>query len=1101
MRAVVQIVVLIAAILAGAGRLHAQAPQAGWFGVKVQTVTPQVMAERNLSVPFGAIVVEIEAGSPAQTAGVRLWDVLIAVGTKRISTAEDLYEVLAGLAPDAVMDLALIRGGQTAKVAVTIGNRPDTARINAPRLMLDTGGHMGLVRGVLFTADGNQIVSTSQDKVVRVWDWRRSMTVRTIRGNIGPGEEGKILTIALSPDNKWLAVAGLMSARSTPQDLEAGAIRVYEFASGELKALLKGHTNAVRSLVFSSDGRLLLSGAQDNTAIVWDFPGLRRLHTLSGHAAEVYSVALSPDATKAVTGSLDGTARLWNTADGALIEVLKGHTGRVRSVAINPVDGTIASGGDDGEIRLWHGGTGRFEKVLTRNVTQVWALTFSPDGKQLLSGVGDLSPDRDSHVYDVATGSELVRYSNHDNIVVATGISPDGKLAVTGGGNRNEIHVWELVTGKRIGGMDGKPIALGGGGTIVFATGFASDNRTLRWGKVDPCPSDTSCPHLMGKLQWQLRLPVQGEEIGRPESLSPQTNDTQRAVLANAGHKLALRAGGAQNKPDAILEIHDKDGGTLASVERGQRDGYRHSAFTFTPDGQTVVSGGSVGVVTAYDLAGNFKGTLLGHDDDIAAVSPSPDGRFLVSGSADQTVRLWNAGTWELVVTLYHGDDGQWVMWTPQGFYTGSPGGGGLVGWQINNGPDKAADYITGEQLRKTLHRPDIVEKAIILGSAKAAVDEAYPAGFDLAKLLEARPPRLTIVSPPSGEWATGGHVLLTVRIDTSQPLRSVDIYVGGRKVAAPISATQGGRREVGRITRTYRVPLAEGANDVAIVAANDAGSTPLTSNSLLAWHRGEGALDLRGTLYVLAIGVNQYKGLPRKCGKLGDMPCDLEYAGADANLFLETVTQELGPAHVKTVPKLLINGAGPKNEPTRQNIRTALQALKGAGQRDTIMVMVAAHGEQAANGRYFILPTDIRRRPTDRLGTGSNILDWSELQAAVVGFGRRLLFIDACHAGRALSARAYNSKIRADAHAERFVVFSATSPDQFAEENALHKHGLFTYFLAAGIRGDALDSSEHVVRVYRLGDYLSTEVRRVTDGRQEPEFYSGMGNFILLRK
>ncbi len=102
-----------------------------------------------------------------------------------------------------------------------------------------------------------------------------------------------------------------------------------------------------------------------------------------------------------------------------------------------------------------------------------------------------------------------------------------------------------------------------------------------------------------------------------------------------------------------------------------------------------------------------------------------PDGRFLVSGGLDQTVRLWNLKTRELIVTLFHGTDGEWVMWTPQGYYTGSPGADKIVGWQINKGPEQAADYVGAEQLRQHLHRPDIVERAIILASAEQAVREA----------------------------------------------------------------------------------------------------------------------------------------------------------------------------------------------------------------------------------------------------------------------------------------------------------------------------------------------------------------------------------------
>src|SRR5580704_1985470 len=105
-----------------------------------------------------------------------------------------------------------------------------------PILMLDTGGHQALINGIAFTADGKYLVSAGDDTVVRVWDWRAGKTVRTIRGQVGPGREGKIFAMALSPDGRWLAVGG----RIREPGLVPVPIRLYDFATGELKALLKG---------------------------------------------------------------------------------------------------------------------------------------------------------------------------------------------------------------------------------------------------------------------------------------------------------------------------------------------------------------------------------------------------------------------------------------------------------------------------------------------------------------------------------------------------------------------------------------------------------------------------------------------------------------------------------------------------------------------------------------------------------------------------------------------------------------------------------------------------------------------------------------------
>ena len=83
----------------------------------------------------------------------------------------------------------------------------------------------------------------------------------------------------------------------------------------------------------------------------------------------------------------------------------------------------------------------------------------------------------------------------------------------------------------------------------------------------------------------------------------------------------------------------------------------------------------------------------------------------------------------------------------------------------------------------------------------------------------------------------------------------------------------------------------------------------------------------------------------------------------------------------------------------------------------------------------------------------------------------------------------------------ERFVAFAASGAGQLAEERPDIGHGLFTYALAKGLKGEALDKSERTVRVYGLSAYLSRVVRKMSEGRQTPEVQSGLGDAVLIRK
>ena len=217
-------------------------------------------------------------------------------------------------------------------------------------------------------------------------------------------------------------------------------------------------------------------------------------------------------------------------------------------------------------------------------------------------------------------------------------------------------------------------------------------------------------------------------------------------------------------------------------------------AYTFAPDGQSIISGGNGGILIAYDLPGKILGEFVGHEGAVFAVTPSADGRLLVSGSADQTIRLWNLKTRELIVTLFHGTDGEWVMWTPQGYYTGSPGADKIVGWQINKGPDKEADYVGADQLRVHLNRPDIVDKAIILASAEQAVRESPGTSFRLTGLLAMPVPRFRIVSPAPNSTHRDGCVQIKITIEAvPDPIWAMRVQVNGRQVSEITARTGSG--------------------------------------------------------------------------------------------------------------------------------------------------------------------------------------------------------------------------------------------------------------------------------------------------------------------
>jgi hypothetical protein len=499
------------------------------------------------------------------------------------------------------------------------------------------------------------------------------------------------------------------------------------------------------------------------------------------------------------------------------------------------------------------------------------------------------------------------------------------------------------------------------------------------------------------------------------------------------------------------------------------------------------VSGGDNGVLEIFDVRGQrmhaVEDGFVGHESDVLAVATSPDGRYLVSGSDDQTVRLWNLASRELIVTLFQGSDGEWVMWTPQGYYTGSPGAEKMVGWQISNGPDKTPEYVGAEQLRYHLNRPDIVERAIVLASATQAAREGPGTTFQRSDLLSRSVPRFRVAAPASGVIRHGGRALVKITIEaTPDPVKTIQVQVNGRHVEEKSAGLDSGGFGAGE--QSLDVPLSSGHNEVRVELTNAMGTK---SETVTLIQEGEGLLDRRGALYILAVGVDEYKGLGNVCGISGNENCDLKYSGADARALVAAVEERVGPGHTNVVKRVLVNDApDPKDAPTAANILDATDMLRQAKATDTIVVFIAGHGINEGPDYRFLATNAERAHETFR---SSTVVQWQVLQAAIEGAkGRRILFVDTCHSGNA-----YNQRLGNTAYHANVIVYTATRFDQEALEDETLGHGLFTYAVVEGLRQGF--EAQRAISTKALADYVVKRVGQMAaqfSHSQEPQYFKG---------
>ncbi|CAE7083023.1 unnamed protein product [Rhizoctonia solani] len=291
-----------------------------------------------------------------------------------------------------------------------------------------------------------------------------------------------------------LLEGGEMDHRESARALHEALITTTTITSSkEFVISSEGHTELVRSVAFSPDGKSVASGSGDDTIRIWGAQSSIS-QVLRGHSSPVNSVSYSPLGNLVASGSTDRTIRLWDTKTGQESGVpLRGMVSFL-SVAFSPNARLIASGSADPTapvVQLWDVKSRTpASGLLEGHTDQVWSVSFSPDSTRLVSG----SHDETICVWDVERGKTVIGpLEGHTGWVHSTSFSPDGAQIISCSFD-GTIRLWDT----RSGGMINEPyqahtggvwsVAFSPRGTYVASGG--NDNAIRLWdlrtgGQVD----------------------------------------------------------------------------------------------------------------------------------------------------------------------------------------------------------------------------------------------------------------------------------------------------------------------------------------------------------------------------------------------------------------------------------------------------------------------------------------------------------------------------------------------------------------------------------------------------------------------------------------
>lgn len=291
-------------------------------------------------------------------------------------------------------------------------------------------------------------------------------------------------------------------------------------ASAEASAAVAGSANTgsvanangdlyIRSVCFSSDGKLLATGAEDKLIRIWDLSTKRIIKILRGHEQDIYSLDFFPDGDRLVSGSGDRTVRIWDLRSSQCSLTLSIEDG-VTTVAVSPDGKLIAAGSLDKTVRVWDSSTGFLvERLDSGNESgnghqdSVYSVAFSTNGHQIASGSLDrtvklwnLEGKADSRLVASNNGQSYgkkssceVTYVGHKDFVLSVCLTPDGEYILSGSKDRGVIF-WDQQSGIPLLMLQGHrnsvisvAVSFNSSGTEgVFATGSGDCKARLwRW--------------------------------------------------------------------------------------------------------------------------------------------------------------------------------------------------------------------------------------------------------------------------------------------------------------------------------------------------------------------------------------------------------------------------------------------------------------------------------------------------------------------------------------------------------------------------------------------------------------------------------------------
>ncbi|WP_404310249.1 caspase family protein [Neorhodopirellula lusitana] len=1033
---------------------------------------------------------------------------------------------------------------------------PQKPEIHPPELMLNLGAVHGEILDLAFSPDGKQI-AVAGSRVVNVHDVATGARLATIRGDRSRGSYGSVNTLAYAPDGEHLLIGiydhhqrgsirvyhtsdlttlqrilpGLSgpcrhinfspSGRRMVACDTDGEIAIYDWQlSKQEDAVATVNRIASRAndsrivdelslsededtiLAIESDGPHAYSVASGNEltqpeqfpakTLGWMFDVLQK-RTVWPFDQKKEPRILDFDLNRsrwaaASFTSFAGATKHWAAVYSARVmrpnapmlaadTTYDGHRWAVNVVEVSPTGKLVASGDKFGEVHLWNANDGKVQRVIKSVGRPIYASALDANGERIgftrspdiknwginqygkMVAVMDLR-DRVIQMIDQAEDFSPVRES----------IQLDDDRLVNTRKQGTQQPLLQRIRGGQVAAQYRLP-----SGKYLSAYTFVnpdSPNQEIL---------GTQMPVLYGDHDgflgcWdasndQLRRAYRGHEnMITSISVSPESK-----VFVTSSTDKTIRAWSLKDyDPSGIFDFR-YEGSAVYRVDPGT-----DSARAGVRPGDRIVRVGGITLTEFYERL------LLGERVFDPGQRVRVEMKRGQSGYAyDMTLRR-GFDYVEPLLNLFIRDARTWVMWTPEGYYDCSPGADSLIGWHVNHGPNQSAEFFKASQFRDLMYRPDVVRKVLAEGVFDEAIADLEAAPNhrvvsqplrDAKQFAKVRPPVVEILEPTDGKKLSDDRLTVKAIINATgeAPITEVTLLVNGvpAKTFRPQTETE---RRVFKVSQ--RVKLGNGRNEIAWVAsAPRADSDPDKAKSVVFCS----ATTTKPNLVALAIGVNAYQ-------HSGKTFSNLKFAAADAKGFENAIKQHSGGMLYQSVQvRSLID-----SEATRAGVLDGISWwTKAAKDGDMAVLFFSMHGFLDDKDRFYLAGHDCDRERLRATG-----IDWQLITDALhhdLPRCRRMVFIDACHAGGvSVGARNFLNELSDPKYGVTF--FASCGIRQKSMERAEWNHGAFTKSVLDAMRDKAADISprtgDGLLEPSEINIYVRNQVLELTNRRQDPQVF-----------